>query len=68
MNNLYNELDYRLSVLESLILDEDDSGVIRKVGNKWKILKKDRKSYWPANYKTKADAEAALRAYWAGKH
>ena len=54
------------------LLNEDDSkdddGVIRKVGNKWKILKKNRKDYWDADYKTKKDAEAALRAYWANKH
>lgn len=44
------------------------TGVIRKVGNKWRILKKNRKDYWPAEYDTKSDAEAALRAYWANKH
>lgn len=68
MNNLYDELDYRLGVLESSILDEDDSGVIKKVGNKWKILKKDKKSYWDAEYDTKEKAQAALKAYWANKH
>ena len=54
------------------LLNEDDSkdddGVIRKVGNKWKILKKNRKDYWDADYKTKKDAENALKAYWANKH
>ena len=55
----------------NIITEEDnkeDDGVIRKVGNKWKILKKNRKDYWDADYKTKKDAEAALRAYWANKH
>lgn len=55
----------------SVINEEDDKesdGVIRKVGNKWKILKKNRKDYWNADYKTKKDAQAALRAYWANKH
>lgn len=47
---------------------EDDDDVIRKVDNKWKILKKNRKDYWDADYDTKADAEAALRAYLANKH
>lgn len=47
--------------------ESEDDGVIRKVGNKWKILKKNRKDYWDADYDTKADAEAALRAYWANK-
>ena len=47
---------------------KEDDGVIRKVGNKWKILRKNRKDYWDADYKTKKDAQAALRAYWANKH
>lgn len=46
---------------------EKEDGVIRKVGNKWRILKKNRKDYWDAEYDTKADAQAALRAYWANK-
>lgn len=53
---------------DSAINEEDESGVIKKVGNKWKILKKDKKSYWDADYDTKADAQAALRAYWANKN
>jgi predicted nucleotidyltransferase len=67
-------LKRRVKILEDLFYDEykcceddDKEGVIRKVGNKWKILKKNRKDYWDAEYKTKADAEAALRAYWANK-
>lgn len=47
--------------------EKDDDGVIKKVGNKWRILKKNRKDYWDAEYDTKADAQAALRAYWANK-
>ena len=45
-----------------------NTGVIRKVGSKWKILKKNRKDYWDAEYDTKEKAQAALRAYWANKH
>ena len=63
-----NDLEQRVSILESLINEDDDEGVIRKVGNKWKILKKNRKDYWDADYDTKADAKAALKAYWANKH
>ena len=48
--------------------ESEEEGVIRKVGDKWKILKKNRKDYWNAEYDTKADAQAALRAYWANKH
>ena len=47
--------------------EKEDKGVIRKVGNKWRILKKNRKDYWDAEYDTKADAQAALRAYWVNK-
>ena len=68
MNNLYNDLEYKLSILESLILVESDDSVIKKVGNVWKILKKDKKSYWNAEYSTKKDAQAALKAYWANKN
>lgn len=45
---------------------DDKSGVIVKVGNKWKIRGK-KMTFWPAEYDTKSDAEAALRAYWANK-
>jgi len=63
-----NDLLKKAGIKESFcILEDEDDGVIRKVGNKWKILKKNRKDYWDADYKTKADAEAALRAYWANK-
>lgn len=73
----YKDLYKRVTYLEELLSyelmlekedDDDKDSVIRKVGNKWKILKKNRKDYWDADYKTKADAEAALRAYWANKH
>lgn len=55
---------------ESLIYNEtkENTGVIRKVGNKWKILKKNRKDYWDAEYDTKSDAEDALKAYWLNKN
>lgn len=47
--------------------DDERTDVIVKVGNKWKIKGKKVK-YWNASYDTKADAQAALRAYWANKH
>ena len=57
-------LEQRIKYLESLVYNENDkNSVIRKVGNKWKILRKNRKDYWDAEYNTKKDAEAALRAY-----
>ena len=53
-----------------VILNEEEqerTDVIRKVGNSWRILGKKTR-YWPAHYKTKTDAENALKAYWANKH
>ena len=47
--------------------DDERTDVIVKIGNKWKIKGKKVK-YWNASYDTKADAQAALRAYWANKH
>ncbi len=47
--------------------EKEKKSVIVKVGNKWKILKKNRRDYWDADYDTKKDAQAALRAYWANK-
>ena len=47
--------------------DDERTDVIVKVGNKWKI-KGNKVKYWNASYDTKADAQAALRAYWANKH
>lgn len=46
--------------------EKERTDVIVKVGNKWRIKGK-KVAYWPAEYDTKADAEAALRAYWANK-
>lgn len=46
--------------------DDERTDVIVKIGNKWKIKGKKGK-YWNASYDTKADAQAALRAYWANK-
>ena len=72
--NDFKDLYKRVAYLEELLSnelilekeDDDKDSVIRKVGNKWKIRGKKQK-YWDADYKTKADAEAALRAYWANK-
>lgn len=54
---------------ESLIYNEtkDNTDVIVKVNNVWKI-RGNKVKYWNAEYDTKADAEAALKAYWANKY
>lgn len=68
-----DDLELRVRKLEAAVRkktkesDDKKSGVIRKVGNKWKILKKNRKDYWDADFDTEEDAKAALRAYWANK-
>lgn len=46
-------------------LNEDLHNVIHKVGNKWHI--RGHHKDWNAEYDTKEDAEAALRAYHANK-
>ncbi len=56
----------RTNMKEMTEAEKEDS-VIVKVGNKWRILKKNRKDYWDAEYDTKEKAQAALRAYWANK-
>ena len=61
-------LDQRVKYLESLVYNENDkNSVIVKLNNKWRIKGKKTR-YWDAEYNTKKDAEAALRAYWANKN
>lgn len=62
-----NKLRNLTTVNEKEEKEKERTDVIVKVGNKWRILGKKIK-YWPAEYDTKADAEAALRAYWANKN
>lgn len=53
-----------------IILNEEEKerkDVIVKVGNSWRIRGRKVK-HWPAHYKTREDAENALKAYWANKH
>lgn len=67
--NRSESLEKRIARLESLLneSEKERTDVIVKVGNKWRI--KGRKvKYWDAEYDTKADAESALKAYWANKH
>lgn len=57
----------------NIVVDEEVSkkneveDCIVKVKNKWKI-RGNKVKYWDADFDTKKDAQAALRAYWAGKH
>jgi hypothetical protein len=53
-----------------IILNEEEKerkDVIVKVGDSWRIRGRSVK-YWPAHYKTRENAENALKAYWANKH
>lgn len=55
------------------IIREELSNVIHKEGNKWKIRghkgkgTNEKDGDWAADYKTKQDAIAALKAYFANK-
>ena len=46
--------------------ESEDS--IRRVGNKWKILKNDKREYWNAEYSTRDEAMSALQAYIKNKN
>lgn len=71
MNIYYNNLDKRLSHLETLLENlehktyenNDTPELIHKVDGKWKILKNNLKDYWDEAYDTKEEAEKALRTY-----
>lgn len=71
MNIYYNNLDKRLSHLETLLENlehktyenNDTPELIHKVDDKWKILKNNLKDYWDETYDTKEEAEKALRTY-----
>ena len=61
------------SLKEYLIEELHD--VIVKVGDYWRIkghagkgTNTEKRGYWKAKYKTKTDAENALKAYFANKH
>lgn len=55
------------------IIKEELENVIHKEGDKWKIRghkgkgDNEKDGDWNADYKTKEDAKAALRAYFANK-
>jgi hypothetical protein len=42
-----------------------DTGCIKKSGDKWRIISNKTGKLWPQKYKTKKDAEDALKAYHA---
>ena len=47
---------------------ETDGVVQRRPDGKWGIIAKKKRLWWSAGYDSKESAEAALRAYHAGKH
>ena len=66
----------KLTISESRlkeIIEEELKNIIHKEGNVWKIRGHKGKGNnesdgdWAANYKTKEDAEAAIRAYISKK-
>lgn len=47
---------------------ETDGVVQRRPDGKWGIIAKKKRLWWSAGYDSRESAEAALRAYHAGKH
>jgi len=39
------------------------SGCVKKEGDKWRVISNKTGKLWPAKYKSKEDAEDALKAY-----
>lgn len=59
----------REKVPESILKKSMENGVIQKDENGvWRIINRQKGVYWNAHYKTKEDAQAALKAYQANKH
>lgn len=63
-----------MKTLKEYILESCED-VIVKVGDWWRIkghpgkgTNTEKLGYWKAKYKTKTDAENALKAYFANKH
>jgi len=44
-----------------------ESGCVKKVGNKWRVISNKYGKLWPAHYDSKEDAENALKAYHVHK-
>jgi hypothetical protein len=47
---------------------ETDGVVQRRPDGKWGIIAKRKRLWWSAGYDSRESAEAALRAYHAGRH
>lgn len=63
-----NFSDTRENASPELIEKAKTSGVIQKVNGEWRIVAIKKKKLWNAHYKSKENAEAALRGYQANKH
>ena len=54
------------SPLSACAKSEGGSGCVQERGGEWKVISNKTGKPWPANYGSKANAEAALRGYHAG--
>tara|TARA_R100000742_G_C4274642_1_gene94714 strand:+ start:679 stop:1635 length:957 start_codon:yes stop_codon:yes gene_type:complete len=54
------------SPLDACAKSEGGSGCVQQRGGEWKVISNKTGKPWPANYGSKANAEAALRGYHAG--
>lgn len=68
ITSLFGECDFNdKNEFNNVVSKNEKENCIVKVGNKWKI-RGNKVKYWDAEFDTKKDAQAALRAYWAGKN
>jgi hypothetical protein len=59
----------RLPVSKDDLEKAEISGVVQKhPSGDWGIIAKQKKLWWSSTYDTREKAEAALRAYHAGRH
>jgi len=54
------------SPMNACAKSEGGSGCVQERGGEWKVISNKTGKPWPANYGSKANAEAALRGYHAG--
>jgi len=61
-----------IEMIENLVMEATkgkcpESGCIKKVGNKWRVISNKTGKLWPAHYDTEKAAKDGLEAYHAGK-
>ena len=62
----YERANNSSSPMNACAKSEGGSGCVQERGGEWKVISNKTGKPWPANYGSKANAEAALRGYHAG--